>query len=79
MQLMQFEPEKFEMIKTNSLQEEPKIIIPFVGAFSSGKSSLINALLGEDILSTDIAPETVLPVELRAGGTQQFVACHSGH
>lgn len=58
------------MIKHN----QDEIIIPFVGAFSSGKSSLINALLGEDILSTDIAPETLLPVELRAGGTQQFVA-----
>lgn len=46
------------------------ILVPFIGAFSSGKSSLINALLGEALLSTDITPETALPVELRGGPVQ---------
>lgn len=48
------------------------LLMPFIGTFSSGKSSLINALLGEALLSTDITPETALPVELRYGPEQVF-------
>ena len=56
-------------------EEKTEILIPFIGAFSSGKSSLINALLGEALLSTDISPETALPMELRAAKNLGFIAC----
>lgn len=56
-------------------QEKTEILMPFIGAFSSGKSSLINALLGEALLSTDISPETALPMELRAAKNLGFIAC----
>lgn len=56
-------------------EHNSELLVPFIGAFSSGKSSLINALLGEALLSTDITPETALPIELRAGSQRIFNAC----
>ena len=56
-------------------QNTTEILVPFIGGFSSGKSSLINTLLGEVLLSTEITPETALPIELRAGKGKQFKAC----
>lgn len=40
------------------------IKIPFVGDFSSGKSSLLNAYIGSDLLPTNILPETAVAYEL---------------
>ena len=39
--------------------------VPLVGAFSSGKTTLVNALLGKKIFAVEVNPETALPVELR--------------
>ena len=43
-----------------------KVCTPVIGKFSSGKSSLINTLLGysRKIMKEDITPETSVPVEL---------------
>ena len=41
-----------------------KMRVPLVGAFSAGKSTLLNALLGERLLSVEIIPETSLATEL---------------
>ena len=41
--------------------------MPLVGCFSTGKSSLFNELIGYEFLSTDITPETSVPVELTYG------------
>lgn len=41
-----------------------KIRVPFVGAFSVGKSRLINTLIGEKLLGVEVDPETCLPTEL---------------
>ena len=52
------------------LHEEIKnqeLIVPLIGNFSSGKSSLINAILNTDILPVAIKPETSLATELRYG------------
>ena len=38
-----------------------------LGPFSCGKSTLLNRYLGEDILSTGLAPETAVSTELRYG------------
>jgi GTP-binding protein EngB required for normal cell division len=38
--------------------------VPFVGDFSSGKSSLLNAYTGSDLLPTNILPETAVAYEL---------------
>lgn len=41
-----------------------KLVVPIVGGFSSGKSSLINKLLGNNVLPVAITPETSLAAEL---------------
>lgn len=44
---------------------ETELVVPVIGAFSAGKSSLLNALIGNEILPVGIAPETELATELR--------------
>ena len=43
------------------LIENFEIRVPFIGPFSSGKTSLINALIEEWLLSTEVTPETACP------------------
>ena len=42
-----------------------ELIVPVVGAFSAGKSTLINSFLESDLLPVNITPETALATELR--------------
>jgi len=42
-----------------------ELIVPIVGGFSAGKSTLINSWLEEEVLSTNLTPETALATELR--------------
>lgn len=44
-----------------------KVVTPIIGGFSTGKSSMINALLEKNILKTDITPETAIPTEIYYG------------
>lgn len=44
---------------------ETELVVPVIGAFSAGKSSLLNALMGREVLPVGIAPETELATELR--------------
>ncbi len=46
---------------------EFKVTTPIIGGFSTGKSSMINALVEENILKTDITPETAIPTEIYYG------------
>ncbi len=45
--------------------EHQELLIPVIGGFSAGKSSLLNAFLGRDILGVAITPETAIATELR--------------
>ncbi|MEI0508615.1 dynamin family protein [Brachyspira intermedia] len=49
---------------TIELIENTSLIIPVVGDFSSGKSTLLNKFIGKDILSVNVKPETAVPCEL---------------
>jgi GTP-binding protein EngB required for normal cell division len=42
-----------------------EVLVPLVGSFNAGKTSLVNALLGEDALPTGIRPETTIATEIR--------------
>lgn len=46
------------------LNKEAYIKVPFVGDFSSGKSTLLNAMMGVDLLPTNILPQTAVSYEL---------------
>lgn len=51
-----------------ALQEKTKnqdIYVPFLGVQGAGKSTLINSLLGEDILPNEADETTCIPVEVR--------------
>ncbi|WP_323587478.1 dynamin family protein [Aliarcobacter butzleri] len=57
-----------EISKINFYEEKinnTELIVPVVGGFSAGKSTLINQFIGENILSTALTPETALATELR--------------
>lgn len=49
-----------------------KVVIPIIGKFSAGKSSLLNSYLGKDYLKVNIAPETAVATELTYGEVDQF-------
>ncbi len=52
---------------TENLQyavENMKILIPVVGNFSAGKSSILNCFIGKDLLPVGMEPTTAIPSEL---------------
>jgi GTP-binding protein EngB required for normal cell division len=51
-----------------------KVVVAFGGAFSAGKSSLINALLGKKLLVTEVDPTTSLPTYLLKGEADVVLA-----
>lgn len=56
-----------------------RVTAPVVGGFSTGKSTLINAVLGEKLLSTNITPETAVPTEITFGNdTATLVSVNGG-
>lgn len=56
-----FQQEAAQLIDKN---EKFTLRLPLVGAFSTGKSTLINALLGDKLLGVQVTPETCLPTEI---------------
>jgi hypothetical protein len=51
------------------------VTLPLVGAFSSGKSSIINALIGQTLFSVNIDPETAVPAEVSYGTSESLTGC----
>ena len=47
--------------------------IPLIGAFSAGKSSLLNGLIGDKLLSTDIDPKTGVATELHYSNQEKII------
>ncbi len=51
--------------------------VPLIGKFSSGKSTILNALIGENLFATNIDPETAVPAELGYSPEESFIACYA--
>lgn len=51
-----------------------RFVVGFGGAFSAGKSSLINALMAQKLLVTEVDPTTSLPSYLLQGGEDKIFA-----
>ena len=47
-----------------------KVTTPIIGGFSTGKTSMINAFLGQRLLRTNITAETAVPAEISYGEPQ---------
>ena len=47
--------------------KNPELIVPVLGMQGTGKSTLINGILGEQILPSDVDETTCVPVEIRYG------------
>lgn len=45
---------------------------PVVGNFSTGKSSMINAVIGKPLLGVEITPETAVPTEIYYGDNKVY-------
>src|SRR2546421_5760006 len=53
---------------------EALVYVAVIGEFKRGKSTLINALLGEDVLPTGITPVTAVPTLVRFGPAARAVS-----
>jgi hypothetical protein len=54
--------------------EKRQLVVPVVGAFSAGKSTLINNCIGANILPMAVTPETSLATELHYAGEERVEA-----
>ncbi|MFZ5830996.1 MAG: dynamin family protein [Planctomycetota bacterium] len=72
--LVKYDADCTQLDRLSPLIQNFRIRFPLVGAFSSGKTSLLNAALGETLLSEDITPETAVPAELRYEPQRSFAA-----
>ncbi|MGL2521711.1 dynamin family protein [Helicobacter pylori] len=54
--------------------QKQQLVIPVVGNFSAGKSTLLNRFLGSSVLPTGITPETSLATELHYSANERIEA-----
>lgn len=59
-----YELSSLSISELNRYAEQFKVRVPFVGPFSAGKSSLLNALLETKQFATSNDPQTALPAEI---------------
>lgn len=61
-----------ETVKILEGMDTYRVNTPVVGNFSTGKSSMINAIIGKPLLSVEITPETAVPTEIYYGNNKVY-------
>lgn len=59
--------------KFDDMCQNPEFHIAFVGAIKAGKSTLINSLLGHNLASTSVTPETASLTKFKASETENYI------
>jgi small GTP-binding protein len=80
--LIQNNNDKINAVKIEELYEKlnkKELVISFAGHFSAGKSSMINAILGEEILPKSPIPTSANVVKITTGEGVARVFFHQGH
>ncbi|WQS95445.1 dynamin family protein [Helicobacter pylori] len=72
--LKEVEIDKTECSTLLASIQKQQLVIPVVGNFSAGKSTLLNRFLGSSVLPTGITPETSLATELHYSTNERIEA-----
>ncbi len=72
--LKEVEIDKTECFTLLESIQKQQLVIPVVGNFSTGKSTLLNRFLGSSVLPTGITPETSLATELHYSANERIEA-----
>ncbi len=72
--LKEVEIDKTECSTLLESVQKQQLVIPIVGNFSAGKSTLLNRFLGSSVLPTGITPETSLATELHYSANERIEA-----
>ena len=76
----EFARDEHRVAELSQRLDEGRFHLAVLGQFKRGKSTLLNALLGEPLLPTSVVPLTAIPTFLRAGRRWQAkVAYADGH
>ncbi len=75
--LKEVEIDKLECFTLLESIQKQQLVIPVVGNFSAGKSTLLNRFLGSSVLPTAITPETSLATELHYSTNERIEAFSS--
>ncbi|MGL2736417.1 dynamin family protein [Helicobacter pylori] len=72
--LKEVEIDKTECFTLLASIQKQQLVIPVVGNFSAGKSTLLNRFLGSSVLPTGVTPETSLATELHYSANERIEA-----
>ena len=67
------------ILDIESKSNSSDMIVPFLGTQGMGKSTIINAVLGEDLLPSEADETTCVPVEVRFGSEPHGIVHFSGN
>ena len=73
-----FAADRDKLAELQTRLDEERFHLAVLGQFKRGKSSLINALLGENVLPTAVIPLTAIPTFLRGGKNRRAVVRFNG-
>ena len=60
----------------SQMAKDAELLIPVIGPFSAGKSTMLNTLLGNHILPENITPTTSLATELHYSDSEEYIEAY---